>query len=122
MISPGRTSSGRSKSPALCTIALRTSPSGDARAQERICENDLVSPTVLRSGPYRFFFFASDRDEPPHVHVGRERKTAKCWLSPTRVAYNYGFSEIELHRIQGIVRQHEAELLRAWHDYFKPGN
>ena len=83
---------------------------------------DPVSPTVLRSGPYRFFFFASDRNEPPHVHVGRERKTAKCWLSPVRVAYNYGFAENDLNRIQGIVRQHEAELLKAWHDYFKPSN
>jgi hypothetical protein len=97
-------------------------PSSDARAQARICENDPVSPTVLRSGPYRFFFFASDRNEPPHVHVGRERKTAKCWLSPVRVAYNYGFAENDLNRIQGIVRQHEAELLKAWHDYFKPSN
>ena len=52
----------------------------------RICENDPVSPAVLRSGPYRFFFFASDRNEPPHVHIERERKTAKFWLSPVRIA------------------------------------
>ena len=25
-------------------------------------------PTVLRHGPYRFFFYSGDRDEPPHVH------------------------------------------------------
>lgn len=56
------------------------------------CENDRVSPTVFRSGPYRFFFFASDRNEPRHVHVGRERKAAKFWLSPVRSAYNYGFA------------------------------
>ena len=24
-------------------------------------------PTVLRVCPYRFFFYAGDRDEPPHV-------------------------------------------------------
>jgi len=29
-------------------------------------------PTVLQIGPYRFFFYAGDRDEPPHVHVERE--------------------------------------------------
>jgi hypothetical protein len=28
-----------------------------------------VSPTVLREGPYRFFFFSSDRGEPRHIHV-----------------------------------------------------
>ena len=26
-------------------------------------------PTVLRVGPYRFFFYASDRAEPMHVHI-----------------------------------------------------
>ena len=34
-------------------------------------------PIVLRIGPYRFGFFASDIDEPPHVHVKRERFEAK---------------------------------------------
>ena len=39
-------------------------------------------PTVLRSGPYRFFFYAGDRDEAPHVHVEREDNEAKVWLDP----------------------------------------
>jgi hypothetical protein len=30
-------------------------------------------PIVLRIGPYRFFFYAGDRPEPPHIHVERER-------------------------------------------------
>ena len=32
--------------------------------------------------------------------------------------YNYGFTQAELNRITAIVREHEAELLKAWHDYF----
>ena len=32
-----------------------------------------MSPTVLRSGPYRLFFFSNEAGEPPHVHVQRER-------------------------------------------------
>lgn len=79
-----------------------------------------MSPTVLRRGPYRFFFFASDRNEPVHVHVARADKTAKLWLSPVRRAYNYGFGATELNRIERLVREHEAELVKAWHDYFKP--
>jgi hypothetical protein len=79
-----------------------------------------VSPTVLRSGPYRFFFYATDRNEPVHVHVARERKTVKFWLGPVRAAYNHGFSPAELNRIAGLVDQHEVELTRAWHDYFRP--
>ena len=39
-------------------------------------------PTVLRIGPYRFGFYASDRNEPSHVHVKRERKEAKFWIDP----------------------------------------
>lgn len=42
-------------------------------------------PTVLRVGPYRFFFYASDRHEPPHVHVERDEKVAKFWLRPVRL-------------------------------------
>jgi hypothetical protein len=77
-----------------------------------------MSPTVLQSGPYRCFFFSSDRNEPTHVHVKRDRKLAKFWLAPIRMAYNYGFTPTELNRIMAIVREHEAELLKAWHDYF----
>ena len=81
-----------------------------------------MSPTVLRKGPYRFFFFASDRNEPPHAHVAREAKAAKFWLSPVRQAYNYGFAGNELARIEGLVLEHEADLLKAWHEYFKPND
>ena len=81
-----------------------------------------MSPTVLRSGPYRFFFFASDRAEPVHVHVARDDKTTKFWLSPVRVAYNMGFAPTELNRIEGLVREHEAQLVKAWDEYFKPGS
>jgi hypothetical protein len=34
------------------------------------------------------------------------------------VAYNYGFAPKELGRIEGLVQEHEAELLKAWHEYF----
>jgi hypothetical protein len=34
-------------------------------------------PTVPGiSGPYRFFFYSFDCNEPQHVHVRRERKTS----------------------------------------------
>jgi hypothetical protein len=42
-------------------------------------------PTIFRSGPYRFFFYASDRDEPYHVHVESDDKVAKYWLDPIRL-------------------------------------
>jgi hypothetical protein len=42
-------------------------------------------PTVLRSGPYRFFFYTGDGGEPPHVHVERDDCEAKFWLDPVRL-------------------------------------
>ena len=42
-------------------------------------------PTVLRVGPYRCFFFAGDRMEPPHVHVERDDHRAKLWLDRGRI-------------------------------------
>lgn len=47
-----------------------------------------MSPTVLQSGPYRFFFYSSDRGEPTHVHITRERKEAKFWLEPVRLEFD----------------------------------
>ena len=81
-----------------------------------------MSPTVLQSGPYRFFFFSSDRSEPPHVHVSRDRKTAKIWLEPVRLEYNRGFAKNELNRITALAHEHQAALVRAWHDFFGSGN
>lgn len=77
-----------------------------------------MSPTVLQSGPYRFFFFSSDRNEPLHVHVSRDRKTAKIWLEPVRLEYNRGFAQNELNRVLGLAQEHEAAFVRAWHEFF----
>lgn len=51
-------------------------------------------PTVLKEGAYRFFFYASDRGEPAHVHVERERNVAKFWLDPLRLAKSGDFHAI----------------------------
>ena len=71
---------------------------------------------MLQSGPYRLFFFSSDRGEP--VHVARDRKAAKFWLAPVRVEYNHGFTKVELAKVAALVGEHEAAIQRAWHEYF----
>ena len=70
-------------------------------------------PSVLRIGPYRFFFFASDRDEPLHVHVEREDKIAKFWLDPVRLQSSGGFSRNEITRIQSMIVEHQIQLKEA---------
>ena len=78
-----------------------------------------VSPTVLTAGPYRFFFYASDMGEPPHIHVQRDRAVAKFWLDPARLARSRRFSAQELRRLEELVRTNEGPLLEAWHEFFR---
>jgi len=75
-------------------------------------------PTVLRNGPYRFYFYSGDRDEPPHVHVERDDEEAKIWLRPVRLAWSRGFSPSELSKMEGIVRENQQQLLESWNGFF----
>ena len=75
-------------------------------------------PTVLIDGPYSFVFFSSDRDEPPHIHVKRDRLITKFWLAPVTLAKNLGFPSHELNVIARLVALHEPQLLEAWNEYF----
>jgi hypothetical protein len=77
-----------------------------------------VVPTVLRSGPYRFFFYSGDRDEPPHVHVEREDRRAKFWLDPVRLQHSGGLGRAEIVRLRALVQEHSEFLLRAWYEFF----
>jgi hypothetical protein len=76
-------------------------------------------PTVLRVGPYRFFFYASDRQEPPHVHVERDDKVAKFWLRPNRLERSGGLSRREINRIQKLVEKNAEALPGSWNGYFE---
>ena len=76
-------------------------------------------PTVLREGPYRFFFYAGDRDEPPHVHVESGGKVAKFWLEPLRLQRSGRFTRPEINEMHGIIAGHRDLLLEAWHEYFR---
>ena len=75
-------------------------------------------PTVLRVGPYRFFFHSGDRVEPPHVHVSRDDNEAKFWLHPARLHHNDGYRSAELRRVAELVEENDERLLEAWNGYF----
>ena len=70
-------------------------------------------PTVLRLGPYRFYFYSHDETEPPHIHIDRDDLSAKFWLDPVTLAADVGFGAVELRRIGRLVEQHETVLLEA---------
>ena len=75
-------------------------------------------PTVLRSGPYRFYFYSHEPNEPLHVHVDREGFSVKFWLDPIQLAGNFGFRAHELRGIQLILVDRRQELIEAWNEFF----
>lgn len=79
-------------------------------------------PTVLTVGPYRFFFYAGDRNEPPHIHVEKENKIAKFWLEPLGLHKSGRFKRVEIRWIEKIIEEHREMLLEAWNDYFGSEN
>jgi len=75
-------------------------------------------PTVLETGPYRFFFVSLDRGEPPHVHVRRENRVAKFWLDPVALERAGGFGRPELNGIGKHVFERREVLLEKWDEFF----
>ena len=75
-------------------------------------------PTVKRVGPYRFYFFSHEPNEPAHIHVDRDEFTAKFWIKPVRLARLHGFSAREVRVIHDLVIEHQQEFLDAWNGYF----
>jgi hypothetical protein len=75
-------------------------------------------PTVLRQGPYRFFWYSHEPNEPAHVHIDRVQCSAKFWLEPVGLARNMGSRRHELKRIGIIIGNNRTFLLEAWHGYF----
>jgi hypothetical protein len=79
-------------------------------------------PNVLRDGPYRFFFYSNEGNEPVHVHVRRDDSEAKFWLDPIACADAGDFSEKELKRIESLVEQHRDKIEEKWNGHFRLGN
>ena len=75
-------------------------------------------PTVQDiSGPFRFFFYSFDCNEPIHVHVRREKMTCKYWLEPIALGENNGFSSRELNRIRRIIQENTEKIIEAWYEH-----
>jgi len=75
-------------------------------------------PTVLRIGPYRFFFVSLDRDEPAHIHVRRENMVAKFWVDPVALQQAGGYSRAELNTVASLVQEHRELFLESWYEFF----
>ncbi len=75
-------------------------------------------PTVPgMTGPYRFFFYSFDCNEPRHVHVRRDKAVCKFWLDPVDLASNSGFKPKELSRIRTIILDNLDLFREAWDEH-----
>ena len=74
-------------------------------------------PTILRSGPYRVYFYSHDPNDPPHVHVDRDKASCKVWLAQVALASSLGFNARELRDIERLVSLNRAILLKAWEEF-----
>ncbi|HFB65754.1 MAG TPA: DUF4160 domain-containing protein [Aeromonadales bacterium] len=75
-------------------------------------------PTILRIGPYRFYFYSNEEGEPAHIHIQRERMLAKFWLKPVMLASSTRFPPQELRKLEVLVAKNKIALLEAWNEYF----
>jgi len=75
-------------------------------------------PTVKNiPGPYRFFFYSFDCNEPMHVHVRREKMVCKFWLDPIALSKSRRFSPRELNRIREIIYDNLDTIIEAWYEH-----
>jgi hypothetical protein len=74
-------------------------------------------PTILRSGPYRVYFYSHEPNEPPHVHVDRDKASCKVWLVPAALSSSLGLSARELREIERLVSLNRAIMLKAWEEF-----
>ena len=77
-----------------------------------------MAPTICREGPFRFFFFSEEGNEPAHVHIQAGGSRAKVWLHDFSVAQCQGFADHALNQIIRIVKERASEFKEAWHDFF----
>ena len=77
-----------------------------------------MSPTVLREGPFRLFFFSREEAR-VHVHVAHPDGEAKFWLTPVvSLAVSEGLSAAQLRDAEVTVERHLEEIRDAWIRHF----
>lgn len=75
-------------------------------------------PTVLKIGPFRFFFYSNEHGEPAHIHIQQDRMLARFWLQPIALASSTRFSPKELRKLENLVKDNKELFLEAWNEHF----
>ena len=81
-------------------------------------------PTVLRSGPYRFYFYSHEPNEPPHIHVDRDNLSAKfsnSGLILSNWQATLDFAPTNCARYNLLITEYRAQFLESWKEFFGIG-
>ena len=78
------------------------------------------SPTALREW-FRFFFYANEGNEAPHVHVKTGSGEVKFWLYPhvTFVGATSRTSRQDIRKALHRVRRNREEIHEEWKKFFR---
>ena len=64
-------------------------------------------PTILFIRGWRFFFYANERNEPPHIHAKKGDSECKFWLHPQNFdiekEYLYNMSPADTRLVRQII-------------------
>jgi hypothetical protein len=75
-------------------------------------------PTILKYRSFRFYFYSHENNEPPHIHIDKDDKSAKFWINPINLAVNYGFNKKELNEIEKLIKSNKILMLEKWSEFF----
>lgn len=51
-----------------------------------------------------------------HIHVRKEDRKVKFWLSPISLAKNEGFADHELNQIAELLEENLKEIMEKWNE------
>ena len=71
-------------------------------------------PTILRERGFRFVIFVDEPNEPAHVHVFKDDKSAKVRLTPAIVIINRGFRPHEISEFLAVIEAKKTHLVTEY--------
>jgi hypothetical protein len=83
-------------------------------------------PTILLMLGWRFYFYANERDEPPHVHCRKGGAEAKYWIDTDNFevfeAHAFGMKPADKRIVRRIILEHFDYIINQWNDFQEERN
>ncbi len=75
-------------------------------------------PTLLIWRGHKFRFYSADGQEPVHVHIVKDGKSAKVWLISMEIEYHHGYNEREMRELMAIIAENRDAWIGEWNEFF----